>query len=218
MPFIHSSKTKIYKMQNKNKEYSLLYIKDRQISQFPIAEQTKRLRKRNKMKILQLGDKYLLIKDLFEQLNIKKDELYLFGKQLEEEYKAIKIGIHLQQQTKRMKESLYCWYAEFFFFEICQLNSTLLQRLVLYTNDPKVLSSYSKYQSNMISKIQKDGHSKKPKKRSFSQNPNIFTEIKANQEIDIFEYSNINTDNSNKQNSNLSPDSNIFDFNKFLNF
>ena len=36
----------------------------------------------------------------------------------------------------------------------------------------------------MISKIQKDAHSKKPKKRSFSQNPNIFTEIKANQEID----------------------------------
>lgn len=70
----------------------------------------------------------------------------------------------------------------------------------------------------MISKIQKDSRSKNPKKRSISQKPNIFSETKANQEIDNFDYSNINTDDSNKQNSNLSPESNIFDFNKFLNF
>lgn len=207
-------------MHNRKNEIALLYIKNRKVNQVPIAEQTKRIRKKTNLKIEELGDKYLLIKDLFEKLRIKRDELYFFGKQLEMEYKEIKKGIHLQNQIKRMKEALYCWYAEYFFSEIYQFNSLLLKRLAQFTNNPAVLHSLSKYQSNMM-KIQKkqiEKQTSKVIKTQMETNEYILTETKANQEIDSFEYSNINMENSNQKDSTISSDNNMFDFEKLLNF
>ncbi|KAK8841628.1 hypothetical protein M9Y10_027253 [Tritrichomonas musculus] len=207
-------------MHNRNNEITLLYIKNRKVNQVPIAEQTKRIRKKTNLKIEELGDKYLLIKDLFEKLRIKRDELYYFGKQLEMEFKEIKKGIHLQNQIKRMKEALYCWYAEHFFTEIYQFNSLLLKRMAQFTNNPAVLYSLSKYQSNMM-KIQKkqiEKQSNKVIKTQMEINEFILTETKANQEIDSFEYSNINMENSNQKDSTISSDNNMFDFEKLLNF
>lgn len=207
-------------MHNRKNEIALLYIKNRKVNQVPIAEQTKRIRKKTNLKIEELGDKYLLIKDLFEKLRIKRDELYFFGKQLEMEYKEIKKGIHLQNQIKRMKEALYCWYAEYFFSEIYQFNSLLLKRLAQFTNNPAVLFSLSKYQSNMM-KIQKkqiEKQTSKVIKTQMETNEYILPETKANQEIDSFEYSNINMENSNQKDSTISSDNNMFDFEKLLNF
>lgn len=207
---------------NKKKEITFLYVKNNQINQTSITAQTRRIRNKTNIKIRDLGNKYLVIKSLFEQLSIKRDTLYLFGKKLEEEYKETKKGIHLQNQIKRMKEALYCWYAEYFFTELCQFNSSLLKRLTLFTNSSKVLNSLSKLQLKMIKRINRNINNMKEQENEDNlQNTTdnaVFNEIITNQEIDNFEFSNINMENTNEKNSTSSSNNNMFDFEKLLNF
>ena len=89
-----------------------------------------------------LGDKYYKTKAFFERLNIRRDNLFFLGKHLEEQFKPIKKGIHLQAQAKRMKEALYCWYAEHFYDEIFESSPLFYEALnpVITAPEPKKVS------------------------------------------------------------------------------
>lgn len=94
-----------------------------------MSEQTQKNRDKLNTKIRLLGDKYYKTKAFFERLNIHRDNLFFLGKHLEEQFKQIKKGIHLQAQAKRMKEALYCWYAENFYKEIFESSPLFYEAL-----------------------------------------------------------------------------------------
>lgn len=70
-------------------------------------------------KIRKLGNKYYEIKNILEKQNLHKVTLFFFAaKEIESHHKDPKELIPLQNQIKRMKESLYCWFTEYFYDEI----------------------------------------------------------------------------------------------------
>lgn len=101
-------------------------MKNNQINVSSNSEQTQRIREKINIKIKELGDKYFQVKALFDRLNLRRDHLFYKGKELEQIYKDKKKGIHLQTQCCRMKEALYCWYAEHFYKEIFEMGPYLV--------------------------------------------------------------------------------------------
>lgn len=97
---------------------TILYLKDSHASYTPASDQTRKNRDKINNKIRELGNKYFNVKAIFDQLSLRRDHLYIKGKELVEIYKDLKPGLTIQTQSCRMKEALYCWYAEHFYQEI----------------------------------------------------------------------------------------------------
>lgn len=140
-----------FRMNENKKVTSIIYVKNNYLNWMPSTEQTKRIRSTINSKIRELGDKYYKTKAFLERMNFHRDDLYRLGKYLEELYKNKKKGVHLQVQTKRSKEALYCWFAEHFYNELLNMNSSFWVKLK------------ADFSSNLISNIQK----------SFSQQYNL---------------------------------------------
>lgn len=219
-------------MNADKKKLLIVYIKDLEKITYQ-ADQTKNIRNDTNKRIKELGNKFYAMKNLFEKMNLKRDDLFYFGKQLVDEYKGIKNGIHLQNQKKRMKDALICWYCENFFDDIFKNNSLLLQRLFELSKNPFPVSIFKK--KTEMSKTQK---------KSVTKNKNVLVEqiriaekensdpvgddnmkdqdyitlggLKISQEIDTFEYPGISNLHSN-QNDEISGNNN-FDFMKMLQF
>lgn len=140
---------------NKNPA-SFLYIKDNYLNWMPESEQTNRMRSKINKKIRLLGDKYYKTKALFERLNFNRDILFLLGKFLEEKYHDTKQGIHLQVQTKRAKEALYCWYAEHFYDELFNDNSDFWKTIIPNFTTSILLDYQKKLCLQLQQKIEKN--------------------------------------------------------------
>lgn len=113
------------RMQN----ITILYLKDTHVNWSPASEQTRKIRDRINLKIKELGNKYFQVKALFDQMNLRRDHLFLKGKELVELFKDQKPGLHLQTQSRRMKEALHCWFAEHFYQEIFDQDPIFLEFL-----------------------------------------------------------------------------------------
>lgn len=186
------------------------------MSNVHITRQTINIREKTNQRIRDLGDKYFMIKTLFDKYSLKRDAIFTIGKQLEEEFKNIKNGIHLQNQAKRMKEALYCWYAENFFEELTQPNSVLLKRIVenakiisFMTSDPCLCTK------NKQPKTTCSDSKKIPAKQNNNNNQN---QMKINQEVDTFLFSNISNDNVCGNESKSVQHNDNFNFDDLLNF
>ena len=108
---------------------TVLYLKDDQINWIPASDQTKKNRDQINNKIKELGNKYFQVKALFDQMNLRRDHLYFKGQELVDLYKDRKPGLSIHTPSRRMKESLYCWYAENFYCEIFNGNVSFLNFL-----------------------------------------------------------------------------------------
>lgn len=95
----------------------------------PISQQTMNIREDTNSKIRLLGNKYYVIKNLLDQMNIKRDDLFQVGRELEEELKDQKNIYHLQKQKRRMKDAIYVWFTENFFIEILEKNPVVMTKL-----------------------------------------------------------------------------------------
>lgn len=135
---------------------SFLYIKDNYLNWMPESEQTNRMRSKVNKKIRLLGDKFYKTKALFERLNFNRDILYLLGKFLEEKYHDTKQGIHLQVQTKRAKEALYCWYAEHFYDELFNDNSEIWKTIIPNFTTNILLDFQNKLYLQLQQKLEKN--------------------------------------------------------------
>lgn len=119
-------------MNTNNDQISILFIKNNKMNWAPTTQQTQKIRNSTNLKIRELGEKYYIIKKILDKLNIKRDTLYFCGKELEYIFKDQKPGLHLQTQKRRMKEALISWYCEFFYNEIVQQNSKILEKLLKF--------------------------------------------------------------------------------------
>lgn len=188
-----------------------LLLKNNKANWVPSYTQTTKMQNDINEKIRKLENKYFQIKNLFEKLKLKRDFIFKVGKQLAEEYKDIKIGINLQSQQRRMKDSLYIWYSENFFSEIFDPNSSFLSKYLIQ-NENMNNQNMKIYSSDNYTK--KDVNEKdisiiinKTLENSFLSN------VSYNKEIDNFENSNI----TNEKNDDTTNHSNNFDFgNLFL--
>lgn len=209
-----------YKMKQSNQSI-LIFVKDNRLNQIPITNQTMNIHNKTNTKIRELGDKYYETKKIFDRLKIQRDNLFVLGKYLEEEYKDKKDGIKLQSQMKRSKDALICWFSEFFYDEMFDPKSKILQRLIAIQNTifPKKVE--------ILTKKSKKSHSKNmqieiesPKKENIiPDSTNIISneendistsnELKFNQEIDTFDY-------PNDKNEQISNTQNNFSFDDLL--
>lgn len=125
-----------------NKEiHSLIYVKENSPKVIHENSQTEILREQTNKSIRELGNKYYQIKNILEQINIRRDVLYDIGKKLEEEYKKTKYIKPLKAKNRRMKDSLFCWFAENFYFEIMAPNSFIVEKIKQYKNNQNCLST-----------------------------------------------------------------------------
>ncbi|KAK8899277.1 hypothetical protein M9Y10_001588 [Tritrichomonas musculus] len=181
-------------MKSNQKQKVIIYIKDSKAKSMKITQQTQNIRDATNKQIRQLGHKYFSIKSLIEKLQIKRDDLFYIGKELEDEYKNVKTGIHLQNQQKRMKDSLYCWFASNFYSEIVQPDSNLLKRIIDLSNNLKILSTQNNYGNKKKTAITKDVVKNEIIEKENIKEDNLdsmnFQNIRINQEIDDFDNSN----------------------------
>lgn len=203
-------------MKAEKKEMIVLYIKNKEMNWAPITKQTKSLRDKTNEKIRLLGKKYYIIKEIFDKLNFKRDDIFIIGKELEDEYKDVKQNIHLQNQTRRMKEALYCWYAEHFFNEISIPNSVFLNNLILKSNRISKKKPISKTKTRI--KEQKNAFTKQIKPPIAKEKENIEPSLIINQEIDSFAFSNISKEIRNDESIHALEENLNFNFDTFLNF
>ncbi|KAK8897439.1 hypothetical protein M9Y10_015387 [Tritrichomonas musculus] len=202
-------------MKHGEKDLVMLYIKDCGSSWIPVTSQTQRIRDTTNQKIRELGNKYYLTKFLFEKLNIKRDDLYAFGKKLEDDFKDIKNGLHLKNQCKRMKELLYCWFAEHFFEDIFKKDSILLQQFVDLSKNTNNIKEIQKFrtQDHLRNEIQIEEFIGKKIENNRMLN---YDGLSFNQEIDSFDMSNVYSINEDSSNKNESPSNPNFDYAKYL--
>lgn len=156
----------------------ILFLKNDQANWVQTSNQTKNIRDKTNKKISNLGNKYYTIKNILEKMNIKRDDLFMIGKDLEKEYKDIKRINHLQCQQRRMKESLYCWFAENFFEEIVMKNKEIINKLNQIPNN--------KNSSNILKhKIKKATQKTEKKNQLAIQNDSEnFITIQQNTKVD----------------------------------
>lgn len=200
-------------MNRNKKEIVVLYLKDKNMRMMQTTQQTKNIQDATNKKIKDLGNKFYQIKNLFDRMNLKRDDLYILGKRLEEEFKNEKKDIKLQNQKKRMKDSLICWYAEFFYHEILDINSSVFQQLFQLSLNPNFESNESKYKNAKPVKNKKKNETGITKNFLIKKDiekvqPNIDVdeserislydeeEARVNKEIDSFDLSNMMRKNS----------------------
>lgn len=202
---------------NKNKnDLIVIYKKDRRMNTIEITQQTKYIRETTNQKIRELGNKYYTIKNLFDKMNLKRDDLFLYGKQLVEEFKQKKKGIKLQNSKKRMKDALLCWFTENFYDEIIQPGSIILHNLAQIS----IHSQCSSIQQKLYSVHNLTQTMKKKQKLCKNDEPKLEKEneqliyFKVNNEIDRFDEFYLLTNNSQKEGKSINS---YFDFNALLN-
>lgn len=127
-------------MKHKKEIQSIIYCKNNSPKTIPENSQTEILRNQTNQTIRELGNKYYQVKSILEKINIRRDSLYDIGKKLEEEFKKVKYIKPLLSKNRRMKDSLYCWFAENFYYEIIQPNSLLIEKIKQYNNNGKSTS------------------------------------------------------------------------------
>lgn len=210
----------LFIMKKNNKCLKIIYVKNSKTNWTPATSQTRRIREKTNTKINQLGKKYYSLKALFDRLGLQRDALFLLGKQLENDYKNQKPGIILQNQCRRMKDAIYCWYTEYFFTEIFEPNSDVLKRLI--ATKMKGNEHISKSNKNTSLKdfhnLKKDSSQSENKNESYSiyAHDDVFQDIKVNQEMDSFEISSNLSEHNHMQKEEIS---NVnFDFEKLFQF
>lgn len=205
----------------------ILYIKNNEMNWAPISQQTKNIRKITNEKIRYLGDRYYKIKNLFDKFKFKRDDLFIIAKDFEKEYKNIKPNIHLQNQFRRMKEALVCWFCEHFFEEIVKPNSAFLIRMIEKTKNIESLNqkinhaNQIKSQPKIINKKAKMNKNIKATNQTQTDKDNHqsnFLEYNINQEIDTFNHVRISTNILDDSQNNSVIENENFNFEKFLNF
>lgn len=173
----------------------LLLLKNNKLNWANPSYQTRKMRNDINEKIRELGEKYYNVKNLFEKLNLKRDLIFEIGKELEVEYKNTKKGLHLQTQQRRMKESLFVWFTENFYSEIFSNNSTILNKLI--NKNPQMANIKncnpqkninSNFKNNETFLIDSNIIANEKQASSF------YKDIVINNEIDNFDYSNIEND------------------------
>lgn len=123
-------------MNCNTKQNTILILKKDKANWVTNKQQTQKIRNVTNLQIRELGDKYYIIKNIFDKFNIRRDTLFYFGKELESQYKNQKFGIHLQTQKRRIKDSLVCWYTQHFYTEIISPNSVIIKQLLLFNTKP----------------------------------------------------------------------------------
>lgn len=183
-----------------NEQKKIIYINKSEIKKSTITKQTKTMRENINSQIRSLDHKFYDLKNIFVKMGIHRDVLYYVGKELVEAYKNSKNGIFLQAKNKRMKEALICWYCQHFYDEIMDKNSPVLLRLnqaqLQYNNQ----FNYNKlFRNNLCMKYKIDinGEKELPKNQkhaenNYNYNNSFFSNMKINNEIDDFAFSNIN--------------------------
>ena len=137
----------------KHKEInSFIYVNNNSSEIITPNSQTEKLRDQTNKSIKELGYKYYEIKRILERINIRRDVLYDIGKQLEEEYKRIKYIVPLKAKNRRMKDSLYCWYTENFYFEMMQPNSPFVEKIKQYNNQSCFQKNINELSENVENK------------------------------------------------------------------
>lgn len=204
-------------MNTQKKEIVILYVKNNFIQRNTISKQTNKLRDKTNEKIRILGEKYYIIKNIFDKFKFKRDDLFLIAMDLVKEYKNIKQDIRLQTQIRRMKEALICWFCEFFYDEIVEPNSIILSKMIEKTNIVTIFNNQSnnppiktKIHTSMQTNTQAI-----PTEKEYQTN---ISEIKTNQEADSFDLANlVDNENTNSKN-NLIHNNENFNFESFFNF
>lgn len=213
-------------MDYEKKEIKILIIKNNKANWNPITTQTKNIRDNTNRKIKILGDKYFKVKALFDQLNLQRDNLFDLGRELEKVYSDTKPDIHLPTSSRRMKDSILCWYASNFFDDIFTQGSYVLNKLLQISkkssNDIKSQRiNVKKKQRTKVEKVDKTQSLNEHNIQRMISNNNNFQIIQGsrmNDEIDSFQLGDESTSNSNfDTNNNNNQNSNIFDLN-MLNF
>ncbi|KAK8900000.1 hypothetical protein M9Y10_002323 [Tritrichomonas musculus] len=205
-------------MRAGKKEKVILYLKNNQMNWTDFTQQTIKLRDKTNEKIRLLGNRYYIIKTLFDKYNFKRDDIFLIGKELENEYKDVKENIHLQNQLRRMKEALYCWYTEHFFDELFQPNSVILKRMIAIRKNAPPASYKAKTKSHTTTQQKTIRKKRKANKTNETPKTNDVPQIVINQEVDSFDFSNLNSENKFDAEIGSVHANDNFNFNNFLNF
>lgn len=187
-------------MKSRKKAIVILSIKQNKINLTKVSKQTQNLRESTNKKIKVLGNRYYEIKNIFNRLNLKRDDIFNFGKQLEYEYKYTKTGIHLQNQSQRMKDALFCWYAQYFYQELTEPNSVILEKL-------KKISQYQMIIKKQINKNIRTIPEVKENKASEDHIIKNIQQVKFNLEVDSNEIEKLSI-----------PENTNFDYDKLLDF
>lgn len=189
-------------MSTYNDNIKWLILKNNKVNWIPAAKQTLTLRDKTNTKIRELGFKFNNVKNLFDQMSLRRDFLFTVGKILVNEYKDIKTGISLLSQFKRSKEALICFYAEFFYDEIFTSNSPVLKKFVEYNQSQIIINKVDDQLpiKNEIDEVHRNTNTKKieennrinilqniVEKNEVSQK-SIFDKITFNKEIDGYDF------------------------------
>lgn len=204
-------------MKSRTNDRLIIFIRHNELKKAPITHQTQNMRDNINSRIRYLGKKFYEVKKIFEQMNIHRDILFQVGKDLEKEFQDIKVGIKLAATSRRMKEALLCWFCDYFYDEIITPNSPILIKLkaAQLQYDINVIQNKIKSSSsvNTIPKTKVADTGKLRKKQKKSEKRNSFAlQLKANEEIDNFNFSNIYNDNSDEENSSVSENF-VYNFN-----
>ena len=214
----------------KHDKKAILILKNDQTNLMPITKQTQKMREAVNLKIKQLGNKYYLIKNLFEKFDIKRDDLFYLGRQIENEYKGSKKCVHLQAQSKRMKEAIICWFAENLYEDIFQTDSIVLKKLSKICQHPcsimdkkdtnisptlKNLQPYENLQTISATKTFENIHTNTGTQLN---NLILYNDSSINQEIDKFEFANIQIEKNNLDNKFANLVNTNFNYDKLLEF
>ena len=207
--------------KNCQHEVKWLFLKSDQMNWIPVSKQTQSIHENINSKIRQLGDKYYQVKHLFDQLNLRRDFLFFVGREIEEDFKNQKKGIHLQTQYRRSKEALTCWFTEFFYNELFYPDSPILNRLKESGNKETSKKLKKNNSDNNNSKLHNNQLLKEKKVKDAKEqligisNSSLFSDMKFNKEIDNFQCCNDEKEDSN--NSPLIQNVN-FNYDQLLNF
>lgn len=191
-----------FSMKEMKKNSIILIIKESQYRKSQITAQTQSMRDDTNQTIRLLGEKYYQVKNVFDRYGFNRDILFSVGKELEMEYKNVKKDIILKNKSRRMKESIICWYAQHFFNELFQSNSVILHRLnnaqtnynlniieVKYKNKQRYQEEIIMNGDNFIL------NSDVGQQQNKNTLDNFYKNIKTNIEIDNFDMTNASTFN-----------------------
>ena len=99
----------------KSNNTTIIYVKKSQTNISEPNQQTLKLRENANSKIKIFGNHFYEIKNIFDRINLRRDSLYYAGKEIEKRFSNIKKITPLQNQYKRLKDSLLVWFTENFY-------------------------------------------------------------------------------------------------------
>lgn len=185
----------------KSNNTTIIYVKKSQTNISEPNQQTLKLRENANSKIKIFGNHFYEIKNIFDRINLRRDSLYYAGKEIEKRFSNIKKITPLQNQYKRLKDSLLVWFTENFYSELINQNQ-LVYEIIRSVQSVEYFTKVNQRMDHInIKKNKKNSDEKIEKHDTIVLNKNLM----ANTEID--EYNTLQTE----ENTN-------FDFNKYLLF